>query len=292
MRTRHRARLETLERKDRYRRRVEPVAPFLVLAVTLAVGVTLGVLHNRWRAQNRPDPVLAGVRLAIFPFQYAGARAGGVFSTVGDWLFGGKRLSDQNRRLRAEIARLKQENQALRADAAEAARLREQLGFSQKVGRPLLAAQVIGQFTSPLFDTITVARGARDGVTLSMVARTPDGLVGQVSDVSALSSQVLLLTDANSGVGGMVVRGGKIQGVGIVQGGGRTRPLQIVYLKREDDIRIGDLVVSSGYGGVVPANIPVGRVTAVAEDRARFLKSAQIRPATALLNAREVFLLR
>jgi rod shape-determining protein MreC len=125
-----------------------------------------------------------------------------------------------------------------------------------------------------------------------MVVRTPDGLIGQVSEVSALSSQVMLLTDADSGVGAMVVREGKVRGVGIVQGGGRARPLEIIYLKREDDIRPGDRVVSSGYGGIVPADIPIGTITSIREDAAKFLKSGYLRPAAALERAREVLLLR
>jgi rod shape-determining protein MreC len=65
----------------------------------------------------------------------------------------------------------------------------------------------------------------------------------------------------------------------------------MLYLKREDDVRPGDRVVSSGYGGVIPPDIPIGVVASVAEDRARFLKSARVAPAAELDRAREVLVL-
>lgn len=295
MSRRARARLEVLSRRDGYRRRAAIASPFIILTITLSIGIALGVLHNRWRVQSRPDPVMNGIRTTLFPFQYGAARMEGSLLAVWSWFLPGRRLAEENARLRAEVARLKMANQSLQADSAEAARLRAALGFAEKTRRDLLAAEVtnvLARRSSPLFDTITIARGARDGVRPGQVVRTPDGLLGQVSEVSALSSQVTLLTDVNSGVGGLVVRGGKVQGVGIVQGGGREKPLQIVYLKREDDIKIGDRVISSGYGGVVPAEVPIGKVISVTDDRAKFLKSARIAPATALHHAREVFLLR
>ena len=292
MRQRSRIRLEQLSRKEDYLRRAASAAPYTFLAITLGLSILLGVLHNRWRAAHRPDPVLAGVRTVVFPFQYVLAQAEGAFSSAWSSLFAGRRLQEENEQLRKEIARLKLESQALRTDVGEVARLRAALEFKQKTRRPLLAAEVIGLRPSPLFDTINIARGARDGVRVGMVVRTPDGLLGQVSDVAPLSSTVMLLTDASSGVGAMVVRRGKVQSVGIVEGRGRGQALEMVYMKQDDPIWPGDAIFSSGYGGVVPADIPIGKIVSVTEDRARFLKSARVAPAAALHRAREVLLLR
>jgi rod shape-determining protein MreC len=129
---------------------------------------------------------------------------------------------------------------------------------------------------------------------MQSIVRTPDGLVGQVFAVNAISSQVMLLTDLDSRVSAVIYRNGKPLGyVGIVQGMGRGEALEMVYLRREDDVRPGDTVVSSGYGGVVPPDIRIGTVTGVLEDRPRFLKSARIAPAAAQPgNLREVLVLR
>jgi rod shape-determining protein MreC len=232
--------------------RVAQAAPAAILAVVVALGVGLGVLHNRWSARGRPDPALAGIRTAAYPFQFGAARTAGAARTGWSWVFPGKDLGAENAKLAAEVARLRQENEGLRGAADEAARLREALQFSRAKAQPPVMAEVIGLLPSPVFDSIIVGKGARDGVRPKAVARTAAGLVGQVTEVGPLTCQVMLLSDANAQVGGVVMRGGKRMGSGIVRGQGRFEPLQMVYLRRDDDIKPGDKVVSSGYGGVFP----------------------------------------
>ncbi len=184
MPTRSRDRLQALGRSPRSRRALEApdygrrTSPYLILALTLLLGAGLGAAHNRWRAGGRPDPLLAGIRAALFPFQFALARTGSSLSTARSWFLAGKRLETENARLRSEVARLRMENQDLQAAAGEAARLRAGLGFAEKKRHRLLPAEVIGRDPSALFDTLILARGARDGVDGGTVGRTPDGLVG------------------------------------------------------------------------------------------------------------------
>src|ERR687886_228287 len=99
MRTRQRTRLQTYERTGSFRRRAAPAAPYLSLLAALLLSVGLGILHNRWRAADRPDPVVGAARALLFPFQIATVRVGGFFSDLGAWLFSGKRLADENARL-------------------------------------------------------------------------------------------------------------------------------------------------------------------------------------------------
>lgn len=274
------------------RRAASTVAPpYALLSVIVALSIGLGFLHNRLENRHRPNPVLSGVRLFVYPFQKGAFHLSGGVSTGWSWLFKGKALSEENARLRRENARLNTENEILRADSAEAQRLRSALGFAGKTKKPPLPAEVIGLLPSPLLDTIVIARGTRDGIREGKVARTPDGLMGQVTSVSPLSSQVMLLSDVSSGVSALVLRKNKTQGVGIVQGAGRGQRLDLVYLKREADIQKGDLVVSSGYGGVIPPEIPIGVIVSVDEDKARFLKSAKVVPYAPMPGrVREVFL--
>lgn len=288
MRRRAQARLEMLERRSGYRRQAALLAPYLTLSFLLFLSVGLGILHNRWRAHHRPDPILTGIRTLLYPVQYGAARLAGGWTM----LWSGGKLARENARLRAEVARLTMENQNLQAAAAETVRLRAALDFAQRKGSTLVPAEVIGLPASSHADIITIARGARGGIREGMVVRTPEGLLGQVSEVSPFSSQVMLLNDASSGVSARVVRDGQVQGIGIVQGGGRDRPLQLEYLRQEDDIRPGDKVVSSGLGGVVSPDIPIGTVVSVADDKARALKAARVAPAAQGRRAREVFVLR
>jgi rod shape-determining protein MreC len=264
-----------------------------LLAVVLCLGIVTGILHNHWRAQTRPDPVLAGVRLLTYPFQTGGAIVEAGLFTNWNGIFRARQIEADNARLTAENAVLRSDNELLRAGAAEALRLRAVVNLIRNSAKPPLAASVIALLPTPHFDTVTVNRGTRDGVQFQSVARTPQGLLGQVTDVSALSSEVMLLTDLNSGVGALVRRNGKLQGIGIVQGTGRGQPLELQNLKRDDDVRPGDLVVTSGYGGVFPADIPIGTITAVHSADARFLRTAVVAPAAPMPgDLREVLLLQ
>jgi rod shape-determining protein MreC len=267
--------------------------PVVALLVLLAIGIGLGVLHNRLKKAGRTDPALAVVRTGLYPFQKGAAFLYGGVNLNFNWLLRGREVQTENTRLAAENARLKQENESLRKAAAEVTRLRVALHLVKAEKLPPLAAEVIGWLPSPHFDTIVLARGSRDGVKERMVVRTADGLVGQVIDVGPASCEVMLLSDLNSGVGGLVRRNNKSQGVGIVQGVGRGMLLEVQYLKREADVKPGDVVVSSGYGGVVPPDIPIGVVESVVTDDARFLKTARVTPAAPLPgDLREALILR
>lgn len=268
--------------------------PSVVLGIVLVLAIGYGVLHNRLQAQGRNDPVLSGVRAALMPLQTGVARTRAAAQGTRDAYLSGGQLQHENARLQTEVDRLQVENETLRAHALEADRLRDALHFARDQKQPPLLASVIGWLPSPHHDTLIVGRGTRDGVKAKNVVRTSGGLVGTVMEAGPVSCEVLLLSDPTSQVSAKIWRNNKATpALGIVQGTGRDGVLQMVYLKREDDVKPGDVVMSSGYGGVVAPDIPIGVVKSVGEDKPRFLKWAEVTPsAPSPGDLREVFLLR
>ena len=271
-----------------------------VLGALIAVGAIYGVLHNRLAASGKTDPALNGVRTVAAPFATGTARTARTARTFWDYVFPGKRDADALATLEAENTRLRLDNERLRNADAEAMRLRTALGFAVKQTKPLLPAEIIALLPSATAETLLVGRGTRQGVKVGSVARTADGLLGQVTEVGSDTAQVLLLSDTSSGVGVLLKRvgakPGKLRGTDIdavVRGRGRGEPIAVVYLRREDDVLPGDIVVSSGYGGVFPAGIPVGKVTQVVPEKTGFVKTAQVEPFAPMPGTlREVFLIR
>lgn len=271
----------------------------ITLGVLVFLGSLYGILHNRLASSGRTDPALNSVRTVASPFAVGTSRASRSVKTFWDYVLPGKQNTDAINQLENENVRLKLENERLRNADAEATRLRKSLNFAEKSPTPLLSAEISALLPSANAETIQVSRGTGDGVKVGSVARTADGLLGQVTEVGSNTAQVLLLSDTSSGVGILVQRRDpktgitKDKAVAVVRGKGRGEQLVVKYLRREDDVRVGDTVISSGFGGTFPAGIPVGTITEIVTEKTGFVKSARVEPFAPLPGTlREVFLIR
>jgi len=164
-------------------------------------------------------------------------------------------LEAQNDELRARLAALEEARQ-------ENERLRELVDFAEERNLATLGARVIGRPQSTWEGVITIDRGTEDGVEPGMPVIAAQGLVGQVATVSPRASTVRLITDQQSGVAAMV-QSSRVLGVvrGSVSGA-----LSLDFVDRTEAPIEGDVVITSGLGGVYPKGIVIGDVTSV-EDR-------------------------
>jgi rod shape-determining protein MreC len=161
-----------------------------------------------------------------------------------------------NVELRRRLAELELENAALRERASEAVGLAQLLHFQQTYIGRTVAAQVIGGGASTDSQVLYINRGSRDGIAPDMPVITPAGVVGKTSQVFAGTAQVLLITDAESGVGAML-QDSRVHGVLQGQGPGQV---QLAYVTRDEQVRPGEVVVTSGDDQIYPAGLPLGVV--------------------------------
>lgn len=267
----------------------------VIIALVLC-GLLTAARHQAQKA-HVADPITNASRKYLFV-----PTLGAVQHTKQWWrldvlsFFHAPRLAHQNSILRAHVAVLTQENRELAQEAQENARLRALLDFKQRAPERLLAAEVIALKPTPLRDSAILGRGLGDRVERTQVVLDPDGaLVGQVTDATADTCDVLLLTDTLSSVGAEVVPVGRPAGqkatVGICQGN-RTSTLTLTDLPPDADVRIGDRVESSGLGGIFPKDLPIGRVIAIHFDKTRYLLSATVVPDADFNHLQEAFLLQ
>lgn len=211
----------------------------------------------------------------------------------------------------AERDRLREENEALRADRLEAERLREEnaalrrdLGLASALPG-LLCAEVLSQGGSTGWRCVVrVGRGARDGVAEGDAVVAPDGLVGRVIETSARTADVLLLSDGDSRVACRIETAGGVPVRGVLSGGGiasgdrelemaqAVAPFTVEYLDKDATIRPGDLVLTSGLGASFPAGIPVGTVVSAEPDASRLHQRVVVAPRVDFGALRRVFVLR
>ncbi len=255
--------------------------------VFLLLGILIGVWHNRVTTRGDRDPVVGAVRGVLAP---PVGWIGGVsrwFGRQTGWLFRGRAVDTENLRLKERVAQLEGEKATLLEAQTNYNRLRDDLGFVRANAPRLLAADITSRKTDPKFDTLIINRGSRDGVRINSMVRTRNGLVGRVFEVTPGTASVLMLTDQKSGVGGRVQRATS-RAVGVCEGNNSSR-LELKYLPGDADIKPGDLIVTSGLGGMYPAGQVIGTVESVKPDENNVGKTALVHPIVEFDRLEEVY---
>jgi rod shape-determining protein MreC len=223
---------------------------------------------------------------AVTPFERAGATGIGGIRGAWNHYFALQNASRENERLHRENDTLKLQINQLQSRAGEADRLAALLNFRQThPSVPMLGARVIGASADTASQTVYLDRGERDGIQRNMGVITPDGVVGKVIESYRDTSQVLLLTDKDSGVGAMLA-GPRIQSP--VSGAGEPL-LAMKYVANDDTVNVGDLVVTSGMDRIFPRDLPVGTVTQIKPGNP--FKQIRLKPAANLESLEEVIVL-
>lgn len=193
-------------------------------------------------------------------------------------------IGKENLALRDEAARMRERINTMRETVIENQRLRELLAFKDSSGLSVVTSRVIGIGPTNLFETITIAKGTADGVAKGMAVVTSNGVVGRVLSASDGSSKVLLITDRNSYVDAVIQRS---RGRGVAQGD--LSLLQLKYLDRSTDAVSGDILVTSGIGGIFPKGLVIGSISKVDKNAGGTFQYAEIKPAVDFSKLEEVF---
>lgn len=187
--------------------------------------------------------------------------------------------------LRGQLGEAHAEVNALREAQAENARLRAMLGYVEQSVDQEIVARVIGINPSAQYLSLRIDRGEEDGVRVGMPVVTPDGVVGQVVRAVGSSADVMLLTDPASRIGGVVQRT-RVRAT--VTGTGDGHRLSLDYVRREDDLRDGDVLVTAGSDGIFPRGLRVGTVSAVSRPPVGMFLRATLEPSVELARVEEV----
>lgn len=197
-------------------------------------------------------------------------------------------LAEENARLRQENLVLQRHVQRLAALTAENARLRELLNSSALLDSNSLVAEIIGFDPDPSRIEVVINKGADAGLYVGQPVLDASGVLGQLVSVGPTQSRVILVTDSRHGVPIEISRNGVR---GILVGTGKPGMLQLQYMAVTADVRQGDLLVSSGLGGVFPRGYPVAHVSRVERDPGEPFMIVEAMPAAAVERSRQVLVL-
>ncbi len=189
------------------------------------------------------------------------------------------KLRAENKKIRSENKILRANNRILTAWAARGRKLERMLNFKKDSPAEMLAAKVIGRSVSPYFRVVRIRidRGDKE-VAPGMPVVVPEGVVGRIHRVFGEYSDVLLSVDPSSRIDVVDSRTGSR---GILKGSGDQKgyTARIDYLLRQDEVQVGDQVVTSGMGDLFPKDLPVGTIVKVLKKSYGLYQEVVVKPA-------------
>ena len=254
----------------------------MILVAALSVGLILADSHFSFTSPLRQ--ILATV---VAPIQWLVSAPHDLFSWSEDAVKSRSELQEENEGLRNRLLILEAKSQRLASLSAEVNRLRELLNASSVVDDSVLVAEIMGINPDPYTHEVVVNKGSDDGIFVGQPVLDSQGLFGQVTQVSPLSSRVLLISDNNHAIPIQVTRNGVR---GILVGVGALDRLELVNIPDTADIVEGDLLVSSGLGGKFPPGYPVAVVKSIVHDPGEPFAQVTARPLAELNRSRHILM--
>jgi rod shape-determining protein MreC len=194
----------------------------------------------------------------------------------------------ENERLREDLLVAQRELQLLESLASENSRLLDLREATQVIAGEVMPAEIINVSPDPYSKRILINKGSEDGVFLGQALLDAKGLMGQVDEVLPFSAWVLLITDSHHITPVEVNRNGERA---LARGSRSTvSELELEFVTQTQDMKAGDLLVSSGMGQVYPKNYPVAEVTSVYSDPGQDFATVKARPLAQLASTRHVML--
>lgn len=194
----------------------------------------------------------------------------------------------ENEALKQRLAQLEAQAHLYQEAKLEQERLRRLLELKVQLALPVQGARIIGYEITPWFKCALLDKGAREGLQRGMGVVNAEGVIGRLVECYPHYAKVLLLLDRSSAVDALVQRT-RLRGILAGDGG---RGCRLKYIHKDQDVQVGDLVLTSGVGGIFPAGLPLGKVTAVDRKSPGIFQEVEVTPAVDFMRLEEVLVIR
>lgn len=258
-----------------------PRLSFIILLI-----ITLGVVIADTQSSVM-RPIRSAMLVVLTPVQWLVDIPSNFADDISAILVERAELVKDNNQLRASSIILERKVQQMMVLRAENIRLRELLNASASVDDKVLLAELIGINPDPFQHQVILDKGSEDGVYIGQPVLDAGGIMGQVVEVSLYTNRTMLVTDSRHALPVEVVRNGMRA---IALGKGNHSEFDITHIPDNADIRVGDLLVSSGLGGRFPYGYPLAKVEFVERDPSRKFMIVKAKPLARLNNSRYVLM--
>ncbi|MGM7448606.1 rod shape-determining protein MreC [Idiomarina sp. ST20R2A10] len=255
------------------------------LVLALACSFLLIFIDHRLQAMK---PVRLFLNSLVAPVQYLAILPEQLLDSVSESLKTTSQLSDENKRLKRAILELQGEQQQLRFLQNENKRLRELLGSDARDSVRRMVAEVIAVASEPFSQQLVINKGTLSGVYEGQPVLDSHGIIGQVQDVGGNTARVLLLSDQSHAIS---LRSERNDIRVLAQGTGDIGRLELMFIPHSTELKEGDLLMSSGLGGIFPEGYPVATIRQIVRDESLPFAKVIADPVSALDRVRNVLLL-
>jgi rod shape-determining protein MreC len=255
------------------------------LGLWVALSVVMMTVDHRFHALDGARDILA---TAIYPLQYVARLPTHIQGWLNENLAGRATLLEENARLREKQVFLNVQLQKLTTLEAENRRLRSLLESAVNTPERVLVAELLAVDFDPYRHHILLNRGRQHGVYVGQPVLDQQGVIGQIVRADPFTATTILITDPNHALPIQVNRTGART---LALGTGNFQELELPHIPNNEDVKVGDLLVTSGMGGRFPRGYPVGTVTKVEFDPGSPFAHIVARPVARLDRIREVLLL-
>jgi rod shape-determining protein MreC len=234
----------------------------MVLIVGGVVLITVNVILLSVTSKNQSTFGVGRVGLSfVAPFQELITRSVRFARGIWGHYFFLVSVSEQNDDLKKSLNYAIEKNNQWHEFELANIRLRNLLKFQKSLANRVVAAEVIGKDPSAWFKTVIIDKGKADGLQKGLPVVLPQGIAGQVIEVSDHYSKVMLIIDRNSAVDALVQRS---RARGIIKGASADK-CRFEFVLRKNDVQVGDTVVASGFDGVYPKGLRIGQISDLSE---------------------------
>lgn len=196
-------------------------------------------------------------------------------------------LEEENRRLKKQNNLLASQLVQYQEGYLETLRLRKVLNFKEQHNATPVVAEAIDREQSSVFKSILIDKGTAHGLKVGFPALNDQGIVGRITECSWHVSRVMLIVDENSNVAALL-QGSRTHGV--LQGAGAAG-CRLKYIPKNEEVKIGDAVLSSGLGGIFPKGIILGVVVAVDKKEGGLFQRIDVQPSVDFGKLEEILVL-
>jgi rod shape-determining protein MreC len=271
---------------ERSQKEVWKLTPWLVLVLLLGNFILMAFSAKDITSGQRLIRVW-GLTISDFvqsPVTTVSSGISGYFGSIANL----RSAQDENTLLKQQVEELKLKIASNEGLQAENDRLKALLDLKDESKYKVLTARIIGRDPSFWFDSVIINQGSLNGVKLNMPVVANGGLVGRVTAVGPLTSQVDLITRDKSGLGAVIGEITASNALGVVTGSSKRDVLEMKYVAGSTDVQNGQAVFTTGQDGIYPAGLKVGEIVQIVSGSATTPHQIFIEPAANLDAIQEV----